>query len=37
MADPEVTFVVVRGRPTITCIPISYKQAGLGIDREYIH
>lgn len=33
MADPEVTFVVVREDYVY---PISYKQAGLGIDREYI-
>ena len=33
MADPEVTFVVVRDD---FVYPISYKQAGLGIDREYI-
>ena len=33
VADPEVTFVVVRDD---FVYPISYKQAGLGIDREYI-
>ena len=33
MADPEVTFVVARN----DCVfPISYKQDGLGIDREYV-
>ena len=33
MADPEVTFVVTRGDYVF---PISYKQDGLGIDREYV-
>ena len=33
MADPEVTFVVAREDYVY---PISYKQAGLGIDREYV-
>ena len=33
MADPEVCFVVVREDYVY---PISYKQDGLGIDREYV-
>jgi hypothetical protein len=33
MADPEVTFVVARDE---FVFPISYKQDGLGIDREYV-
>jgi hypothetical protein len=33
MADPEVTFVVAREDYVY---PISYKQDGLGIDREYV-
>ncbi len=33
MADPEVTFVVAHEDYVY---PISYKQAGLGIDRQYV-
>ena len=33
MADPEITFVVARDDYVF---PISYKQDGLGIDREYV-
>jgi hypothetical protein len=33
MADPEVTFVVARDDYVF---PISYKQDGLGIDRQYV-
>jgi hypothetical protein len=33
MADPEITFVVGRDDYVF---PVSYKQDGLGIDREYV-
>ena len=33
MADPEITFVVAREDYVY---PVSYKQDGLGIDRQYV-
>ena len=39
MADPEITFIVGidhEGHPIGCVFPVSYKQDGWGIDRQYV-
>ena len=36
MADPEVTFMKIETDGNTEFFPLSYKQASLGMDREYV-